>query len=256
MLRFQLSTVIFQLVNFFLLLAALTWFLYRPLLRVMRQREEDIGGRLRDAEERTRQAEQEREGLAEERRRAQGEAEALLARAREEVSRQRRQVLEEARREAAAYLADARRRGEEQERAARELLEADACRTAVAIATGLLARMPVAALHEALVTELVDRRLQRDHEQGELLHRALASPRSAVTVELALAPSPELEARVRWRLADAWGTGDDRPAVFSVKPSLLAGARVLVGTMAVELSLRGIMADLEHGAEREEVARD
>jgi F-type H+-transporting ATPase subunit b len=252
MLRFHLSTLIFQLLNFFILLAALTWFLYRPLLRVMRRREEEISTRLREAEELTRKAEQERQELADERRRVQGEAETLVARAREDASRQRTEVLEEARRQAAKYLEEAQRRGEEQGRGARQLLEAEARRTAVALATALLERMPVGALHEALVAQLLDQGLEGDGEQGALLHRALASAGSTVAVELALPASPEVEARVRRRLTEVWGkTGDDLAAVFRVQPSLIAGLRILIGTVVLELSLGGILAQLEHESEIE-----
>ena len=252
MLRFQLSTIIFQLLNFFILLAALTWFFYRPLLRVMRQREEDIRARLGEAEERARGAETERQQLADERRRAQAEADTLLARAREDAAGQRAQILEEARRQAAKLLQDGERRREEENRAARQLLAADARRTAVALAAGLLERMPVEPLHEALVGELIDRGLEGEGEHGALLRRALVTHGSMVSVELALPASPELEARVRRRLREAWGKTDDDPAVaFRVEPALVAGARILVGTVALELSLAGVLADLERQPEAE-----
>jgi len=246
MLRFQLSTIVFQLLNFFILLAALTWFFYRPLLRVMRQREEDIHARLGEAEERARGAELERQQLADERRSVRAEAETLMAQTRADASRQRAEMLEEARRQAAKLLHDGERRREEEGRAARELLEAEARRTAVALAAGLLERMPLEPLHEALVGELIERGLQGEGEHGAVLHRALASHGRTISVELALPASPELEARVRQRLGEAWGKTDDDPVVaFRVEPALVAGARILVGTVALELSLAGVLADLE-----------
>jgi F0F1-type ATP synthase membrane subunit b/b' len=45
MFSFRLSTFIFQLINFFVLLAVLTWFFYRPLLRAMQRREEEVAAR-------------------------------------------------------------------------------------------------------------------------------------------------------------------------------------------------------------------
>ena len=246
MLRFHLSTIVFQLVNFAALLAALTWFLYRPLLRVMRQREEEIRTHLDAAEERARAAEAERQQLAEERRRAQADAEVLMADARGDAARQRAQMLEDARQEAAKLLDDTGRRIEEEERAARRLLEAEVRQTAVSLAAGLIERIPVKPLHEALVADLLDRGLAEEGEHAALLRRALATHGRAVCVELALPPGSELESRVRRRLDEAWGRRDGDVAVtFRVEPALVAGARILAGTVAVELSLAGVLAELE-----------
>jgi F-type H+-transporting ATPase subunit b len=247
MLRFQLSTFIFQLINFFILLAVLRWFLYRPLLRVMRKREEDINARLREAEERTRAVERERQSLADERQRAQADADALKGRAQEEVARQRTEMLEDARRQATKYLEDARRRAAEQERAARQLLEDEARHTAIVLAAELLEQMPVGALHHALVTQALDQGAADDSGQESSLVRALTSARSLVTVELALPADSDLEARIRRRLAELRGEGGgDLHAVFRVEPSLVAGLRILVGTVVLELSLRSILSRLEH----------
>jgi hypothetical protein len=163
------------------------------------------------------------------------------------------EVLDEARRQAARYLEEAQRRSEEQARAARQTLEAEARRTAVAVAADLLKRMPIAPLHEALVAQLLDDGLEDAGEQGVLLRRALASGgTTTVIVELARPASPELEARVRRRLAEAWGNpGGNLTTTFRVEPSLIAGARILVGTIVLELSLDGILAQLEHETEME-----
>ena len=60
MLRFQLSTFIFQVVNFFILLAVLTRFFYRPLQQAMKRQEAKITARLHEAEERVQKADSER----------------------------------------------------------------------------------------------------------------------------------------------------------------------------------------------------
>ena len=50
MLGFDVPTFIFQIVNFVILLAILTKFFYRPVLDVMRRRQEQIDTRIAEAE--------------------------------------------------------------------------------------------------------------------------------------------------------------------------------------------------------------
>jgi len=249
MLRIQLSTLIFQVLNFFILLAALTWFFYRPLLRMMKRREDEILARLRGADERAKQAESERARLAALSQQAQVDAESLLGRARVEAAQTRQRVLEEARREAASSLDAARARMEEQERTARTRLEAAARRTAVAVAGDLIHAAVGPAFHQALVEQLLESRLKLDGAQNDVLRRALAQGHGNVTVEMAYEPSPELRARIEDALVHALPAEPGPPAVaFRVASSLGAGLRVLVGTVAIDLSLSHILADLERQA--------
>ena len=60
MLGFDIPTFVFQIINFLILLAILARFFYRPVLDVMQQRQEQIDARIEDAEERARQADEER----------------------------------------------------------------------------------------------------------------------------------------------------------------------------------------------------
>lgn len=246
MLRIQLSTLIFQVVNFFILLAALTWFFYRPLLRMMKRREDEILARLRGADERTKQAESERARLAALSRQAQVDAESLLERARVEAAQTRQQLLEDARREAAQALDAGRARMDEQERTARTRLEVEARRTAVAVAGDLIHAAVGPAFHHALVEQLLESGLELDGAQGDVLRRALARGHGNVTVELAYEPSPALRARIEEALAQALAAEPGPAAVaFRLASSLGAGLRVLVGTVAIDLSLSHILADLE-----------
>jgi F-type H+-transporting ATPase subunit b len=249
MLHIQLSTLIFQVLNFFILLAALTWFFYRPLLRMMKRREDEILARLHEADERTKQAESERARLAALSRQAQADAESLLERARVEAAHTRQQLLDEARREAANSLDAARARVDEQERTARARLEAQARRTAVGVAGDLIHAAVGPAFHQALVERLLETGLKLDGPQGDVLRRALAQGHGNVTVEMAYEPSPELRARIEEALAQSLAAESGPPALaFRVAPSLSAGLRVLVGTVAIDMSLSHILADLERQA--------
>jgi F-type H+-transporting ATPase subunit b len=249
MLTFQLSTLIFQLLNFFILLGVLTWFFYRPLLRVMKQREDATASRLRDAAEQARQAREERQRLAEESRRLHTEAEALLAKAGVEAAQSREHVLERTRAEVARLMEEAQQRIQEQERAAQQRLESRVRQAVVTVAGGLIREAAGPAVHQALLQKVLDGKIGEESNQAELLRQALPNNHHSVLVELAYPPAPDLEERLQSALGKA--LGQEAKAVslaFRVEPSLLAGARMLVATVAVDLSLRRILEELSQEA--------
>jgi F-type H+-transporting ATPase subunit b len=249
MLKFQLSTLLFQLVNFVLLLVILTRFFYRPLQRVMRQREDEVAACVRDAEERAKRADAERERLAAEYQRARAETEALLANARTEAAQTREQLLERARLEATRYLDQAKQRFQEQERAARQRLAVECGRAAVTMAGSLLREAAGPLFHQTLVEKLLAEGLHPDGDQQDLLSHAVARADNTITVEVAYPPSSDQEAQFRAILARTLGIpGTPLPLTFRTEPSLVAGVRILVGTVAVDFSLSRTLDELAQRA--------
>jgi F-type H+-transporting ATPase subunit b len=245
MLRFQLSTVIFQVVNFFILLAVLTRFFYRPLQQAMKRQEEKITARLREAEERAQKADSERAQLVEATQHLQAEAETVLTNAKVEAAHTREQVIEKARQEADRYVEEAKQRVREMERTAQQRLEIDLRRTAVTMAETLIHAAAGPSLHYALIEKLLGQGVHLDGNQGELLRRAYAHANGSVTIEVAYPPTPGLEERFRQALATALGT-DSAAVIVTLRtePSLVAGARLLIGTIVIDLSLHRTLTEL------------
>jgi F-type H+-transporting ATPase subunit b len=238
-LHLEPSTFVLQILNFFILLAILSRFLYRPLLTVMQRREQEIADRLRSAEERAQLADAERQRLAERSRELEATVAARLAEATVEADRAGRQIVERARREAAETVEQAGQRAAESARAARAELEGLVRGTAVSVAGRLISQAAGPLVHQALVERLLDSGAGLTAEQLEALGRALANNGGRVLVELAYPPPPDLEVRCRALLAGREPAGSDEPSVeVRVEPGLLAGGRILVGTVAIDLSLK------------------
>jgi F-type H+-transporting ATPase subunit b len=236
MLDLQLSTIIFQIINFVILLAVLTRFLYQPVLRTMQRRQEAIAARLREADERAAQADAERERLSRVIQEAQVQAEEVVGRARAEAAAERTRLIEAARGEAARYRDEAQRAVQEQEREELARLQASIRQTAVGIAGSLIRQAAGPSVHQALVERLITGDIRADGALDPLRGR----PGAAVVVELAYAPDPDQQDHLRLAFANGW---DD--VSFRVNPALLAGARILVGRQAVvDLSLQRRLADL------------
>ncbi|MGE0822374.1 MAG: F0F1 ATP synthase subunit delta [Candidatus Binatia bacterium] len=245
MLRFEWSTFVFQIVNFFILLAVLSRFFYRPLQRVMAQQEDEISSRLHEAEERARKADAEREELAQAAARMRVEAETTLGKAKADAAQAREHLLERARVDADRYLEEAKQRVQEMERSMQQRLTTEARKTAVTMTAQLMQAAAGPLLHQALLEKLLQEGLQLAGEQGELLRRAYAHVDGEVTIEVAYPPTSDLEERFRQIVTTALGA--DRAAVriaVRTDPSLIAGARVLIGTVVIDLSLNRTLTDL------------
>jgi F-type H+-transporting ATPase subunit b len=250
MLDFRLSTFIFQIINFFLLLAALTWFLYRPLRRVMKEREADIAAKLHDADERAKKADMERQQLTVELQHAKTEAEQLLAGARSEAAAIRERLVEQARGEATQILEGAKQRIQEQELAAQERLQAQIGGTAVAVAGNLVQQAVGPRFHAELVQQFVNGTHLETHHVA-LLQQALSQTDGRLAVEVAYPPSDEQQEQITTALADTLSRDKEtlKPD-FRIEPALVAGLRILVGTVAVDLSLRRTLDTLSKTVSR------
>lgn len=94
-------TVVAQIINFLILVLLLRHFLYRPVMRAMREREAKIAAELEEARLLKQEAVEEAEAYRRQRRELDNEREALLSKAREEVDLWRKDAISKARAEVA-----------------------------------------------------------------------------------------------------------------------------------------------------------
>jgi F-type H+-transporting ATPase subunit b len=246
-LNLNLSTILFQIVNFFILLAILRYFVYTPLLRVMRQREAEIAARMRDADERAKKADAEREALAAERAQARVDSERLLADARTEAAATSAKILDAAREEAAQQLASAGQSVAEQERTALENLASQIADSAVAFAGSLIRASAGPAVHQALLEKLTSDRLGLSPDQIAAIRADLRD--GQVRVELAYPPTPDDERSLAKAIERSLDLEVHEGQVsFAVSPDLIAGARITIGTLAIDLSLANTLVQLKDTA--------
>lgn len=249
MLDFNGATVIFQIINFGVLLAVLGWFFYRPLRRVMRQREEGIADRIAEADRRAAEAEAEREALTREREVARQQSERVLEEARAEAGRLVQTAEAKAHEEAARLLEDAARRIQEEERVAAARLGEEAREIAIDVAGEVVKRVAGPTVHKSLVGEFLQLDMHADAGDARALRDALRRDGGEAIVESAYPLSTEEIERLRNTLAEARkGRGETKLAV-RVDESLVAGIRVIAGTMAVDFSVRRMLQDVRERAE-------
>lgn len=246
MLDLQSSTLVFQILNFFILLAGLSYFLYRPLLKVMREREEGISARLREAEEKTKEAAAAQTRLAAAEQQLKQDAAETLARAQSEAATEARRLLDDAKRAAVEEEERARQQVSAEERAALARLRSQTAGAAVAMARELIGAVAGEAVHRALLETFLSGDLGIDREVAESLRQASTRFAGFVVVEVAYQASSDLAQRFATTLTRVVGVPFDAGAIqFRVNPELVAGARVLLGTLAIDLSLSRVLTQAE-----------
>ena len=255
MLGFDVPTFVFQIINFLILLAILARFFYRPVLDVMNRRQQAIDARISDAEERAKKADEERQALAQQSVKAQQEARALIETAHADAAKERTRLLEAARAEAATLIEEARKTAQAEQHAALEHVSHQVSQSAVNIAAALIRGTSGEAVHEALVEQLLSDQLGLDGRSFETAGDGAPPPADIMHIETAYPLSPELQTQLRERAAKRLGRppGDLRLEV-NEDPSLIAGLRIVVGAIVVDMSVRHLLEQLsstmEGGAAR------
>lgn len=246
MLNIQASTVVFQVLNFLVLMAVLRWFFYRPVLEMMKARQTAITAKLKEAEELSRQAEVERQTLAEQIQDAQRRGEELLARAQTNASKAAEEIVTKAHAEASQLLAESQQSVAEAQTAALDRAERAVRDTALTMAGDLIRQSAGPAVH----AQLLDRLLSSD-DHARALHDALGRSRQ-LTIEVAYPAAATQQAEIVDRLAKLAGVNAvEITPEFETQPELLAGARILAGDLVLDLSLQRTLRQLATASEAE-----
>jgi F-type H+-transporting ATPase subunit b len=250
MLGFDIPTFVFQIINFLILLAILARFFYRPVIDVMQRRQEQIDARIEDAETRARQADEERQRLAQQSETATREAAALLELARDTAAKERQRLLEAAKAEAAGVIDEARKHAATEEEAAVGRLSQRLSQSAVSIAGALIRDASGKTVHDSLIERLSNEGFGLDEEAERQVRLDFQKDAGRLIVESAY-PLEEAQAGAVRRQAAQ--TLDLPPDELSLEvredAELIAGVRVLLGGVVVDMSLMHQLKALSNGRE-------
>lgn len=232
---FDLTTLLFQLANFALLVVLLRLFLYRPVLEVMDQRAEATAAPLREARRLVEEAEQEREALRLERAAYERDSTERLAALEREMERRRQQRLDELEREVQAKRSAAMESIDRAVERATERLTASLANLVVAEVRHSLSELAGADLDEAVWARFEQRlRDLSDEERAALAAGARATGVRVITPR----PLPDkLEERVRQSLTSLLGAEHPLPAervTFAVDDELILGIALEAGGLRID----------------------
>jgi len=250
MLGFDVPTFVFQIINFLILLAIMARFFYKPVIELMQRRQEQIDARIENAEARARQADEERQRLAQQSETATREAAALIESARDAAAKERQRLLEAAKTEAADVIDEARKHAATEEQAAVGRLSQRLSQSAVSIAGALIRDASGKAVHDGLVQRLGTEGFGLDEEAQKQVRLDFQKDANRLIVESAYPLDEAQQVLLRRQAGQTLGLRpDDLHLEVREDPQLIAGVRVLLGALVVDMSLMHQLRELSDGQE-------
>ena len=152
----NLPALVAYLVNFLILLGILTFFAYKPLLRVMDQRAERIRESLAAADLARQEAASSRAAIEEQLNEARREGQRLLDQAREAAERHREEEAARARQQAEAFVARAREDIQRERDAAIAEVRSNFGDLAITAAERIIRRSVDRQAHQELITQVLE----------------------------------------------------------------------------------------------------
>jgi len=241
-LNFDLWTFILMSINLLVVIIFLNKFLYKPVGKMLAEREERITGSLKKAEEDKKEAEALLARYKELIKGAQAEAQKIISEANKQAEEIKAKAGVEARQEADLILARARNTIAEEKAQALNDLQNDLAGLIVTGTSQLIQKELSVEDHRAMVQEIVE------HELVSLVQQYLKEAtinKENVEVELVTAYSPdpaELQA-VSQALGQALGKKVNLKA--KVDPNILGGVTLQVGEILVNDSLASRLIQLK-----------
>jgi len=233
-------SLLFQVINFVVLVLLLRKFLFKPVNAMIARRSKEVGA---ISEERARGAKELAEGRASilrERVALDRERDSLLAAARLDAEKVRDELIVSGRKDAQAIVVTARAEMERERDTAARILSEEALKLGADIAKQMVAHLPTIAITEELLARLCAHLDSLSPERK----RQLLDERAGADVIVATAPELDEDARSRW--ADRISLGLDHVALRFVRDdTLLAGAEIRFPYTTLSFTLRDGLETLE-----------
>ena len=241
----NLTTVLFEILNFLVLAFLLYRFLFRPVMRSVKARAAEKAKLIQQVRQEREHVEALRAELEERLRSAEAEAAAIITGAKEQAEADRATLLQETGAEVQRLLSEAQVDAYQLKRQAIDEFHEELLDAVLEVSGLVIGRVAPSELHDALVKQLYDRiwELGRSEmERVETLRRSLGERTPTVVARTAKPLSPEQQGqlvRTFTALADRNVNVD-----LKVEPALGIGVRVRIGDIVVDNSVAGKLEEL------------
>jgi F-type H+-transporting ATPase subunit b len=237
--------VIAQIINFLILVILLKLLLYKPIIRIMDEREEKISSRLKEADEKMAIAQQEKEEYQRERQVLEEKKSEMLDKARVETDEFQKQLYHEAReaveqsrqrwlesieREKADFLVDLRQRISHQ---------------ANEVARRALQDMAGVDLEQRMIEVFLFRILDLAKDKQEDIATAIRTSNERVLIRTAFEIEEELRGKLEAGIRENLLNGDEIETQFETSADLISGIELLVHGHRVAWTLEDYLQSLE-----------
>jgi F-type H+-transporting ATPase subunit b len=243
----DLFTLGAQIVNFLVLILLLKHFLYMPVIKTMEEREARIAARLKEAEEKRKDAEREAESYQEKKRELQGRREELLAKAGEEVEVLRKELAEKSRIE----IDESKARWYEAVEHQKELFLIDLRRRAgeqiYTAVSRVLRDLANEDLERQIVNTFIKRMQNLKDEEKEAIKRLNQKKESVIVIKSGFDIPEIMRKMVGELLRDQIG---DISIKFEIAPELVCGIELHASNWQIAWSLNSYLNSLQEDVSR------
>jgi ATP synthase F0 subunit b len=258
MLELDIATVLWQMVNFLVLFAALYFLLFRPMMRRIRERANEKARVMEKLREDQSEAEALREELESRLANAEDEAESIVEKAKSQAEVERAELLQEAQAEVERILAEAQTDASRMKRQAIEEFHEELLQGVLDVSGLVIGRVAPEDMHNSMVQQLSDSvwELGRsDMRRVEVLRRSLGERTPTVMARTAKPLSPEQQGQ----LVRTFSALADRNVNIDLKvePTLGLGMQVRLGDLVMDNTIAGRLDELRDSvgdALKEEIA--
>ncbi len=216
-------TLLLQAINFLVLVWLLWRFLYKPVREVIEKRKRLAGEAFAEADRQKQEAEAARQRFEDDRAALAQERQQMLKKSHEDLEKERRQALDDAKRQADELLEDARQ-AIAKERAAALTEIRQAATLAVELASDVLRQTRPEGGAGDYMARLEKQLAEMPPEERERLEKDLAEDGAALEVVTAAPLGPEAQSDWARRLAVSLAPEDK--IRFAVDPGILGGAEL------------------------------
>lgn len=189
-------TVFAQIFNFLILVGLLRWFLYKPILNVMKKRQLELEKQWFDAKQLQTEATQERILYEQQQQQLQAKQGELMAEARALADQERQQQLLQIRQEIADQRSQWQVDLQQEQTAFFQILRQNVIHQTAAIARQALEDLANADLEQQIIRVFCERLAQLKHPEKQAIAQALAETKTAIIVRSSFALSPDLQQKV------------------------------------------------------------
>jgi F-type H+-transporting ATPase subunit b len=236
-------TVVAQVVNFLILVWLLKRFLYKPILRALDAREQQIALTLADADAKKAEAQRERDEFQHKNEAFDQQRSALLHQATGEVKAERERLLDQARQDADALRAERQDALKHEQQHLKVEITRRTREEVFAIARKTLRDLAGTSL-EARMSEVFAQRLQAlDDETKHDFTEAVKTSSEPVRVRSAFELSAEQRAAIQTTFNTTLSV--DIPIRFETVPDLISGIELSVNGRKIAWSISDYLASLE-----------
>jgi len=252
MLDIDVTTILFQIINFIIFAVALYLLLFKGLIKKANKRKSEIESIQNEIKENHAESEKLRKSLEDEYKSIDQKIESMITEEKEKIAREKKKILEKAKDETQGIVIEAKKEAKKEQQKAYAEYNDELVNTIIEICRIMLVNATPQEVHDALIQQINDRIWdlgKKEMSRVETIRKSLEDREPTAHIISAKKISPELQAKII-RTLSALADRNVRMEI-NTDPSLGAGIRIRLGDLIIDNSYRTQLENLRENVVKE-----